>query len=173
MRPYRWPHLIEEGGIGRFGSSLRSAFGQIPVWCDVVDTHFVAGAAGDRIWLWVTTRVGNAAAMEMHAGQLTVSGETVRAMVDGQFPVWRALPIRAVTGTGTDNAIFRIGEQFVARFPLQAEAVETTCQHLRAEAAAARESDGRTQFATPEPVALGKPGAGYRCDTDEVCCPTG
>ena len=95
--------------------------------------------------------------MEMHAGQLTVSGETVRAMVDG-FLKRQFSSIRAVTGTGTDNAIFRIGEQFVARFPLQAEAVETTCQHLRAEAAAAPESDGRTQFATPEPVALESPG---------------
>jgi aminoglycoside phosphotransferase (APT) family kinase protein len=32
---------------------------------------------------------------------------------------------------------------------------------VEAEAAAGRELAGRTPFATPEPVALGEPGAGY------------
>ncbi|MBF6328080.1 aminoglycoside phosphotransferase family protein [Nocardia transvalensis] len=97
----------------------------------------------------------------MHAGQLTVSPETVRELVDEQFPEWRDLPIRSVTGAGTVNAIFRIGDRFVARFPLQAGDVEAVRRSLRAEAAAARELAGRTRFRTPEPIALGEPGAGY------------
>jgi aminoglycoside phosphotransferase (APT) family kinase protein len=39
--------------------------------------------------------------------------------------------------------------------------VGSTRRWLESEAEAARELVGRTRFATPEPVALGEPGAGY------------
>ncbi|MFC7584920.1 hypothetical protein ACFQYP_15140 [Nonomuraea antimicrobica] len=55
--------------------------------------------------------------MKMHADQLTVPVETVRALVDDQFPEWRDLPVRGVDAQGTVNAIFRIGDEFAARFP--------------------------------------------------------
>ncbi|MGX1812227.1 aminoglycoside phosphotransferase family protein [Nocardia sp. NPDC055321] len=97
----------------------------------------------------------------MHAGQLTVSPDTVRVLVGEQFPEWSSLPIRPVAGSGTVNAIFRIGDRFAARFPLQPGNVETTRQRLRTEAAAARELAGCTRFPTPEPIALGEPGFGY------------
>ncbi len=45
----------------------------------------------------------------MHAGQLSVSPETVRELVDDQFARWRSLAIQAVDSAGTVNAIFRIG----------------------------------------------------------------
>jgi len=99
--------------------------------------------------------------MDMHADQLTVSAATVRALVDEQFTQWRALPIRAVIGQGTVNAIFRIGDQLAARFPLQAEDADIVRDRLLAEAAAARQLAGRTRFPTPEPVALAEPGTGY------------
>ncbi|WP_184987620.1 aminoglycoside phosphotransferase family protein [Sphaerisporangium rubeum] len=97
----------------------------------------------------------------MHAGQLTVTVETVRALVDQRFPEWRALPVRRVAGPGTVNAIFRIGERFAARFPLRPGDAGETRRLLAAEAEAARELAACTRFATPEPVALGEPGAGY------------
>src|SRR5262249_35037999 len=62
---------------------------------------------------------------------------------------------------GTVNAIFRIGSRLAARFPLNPGEVEATRAALEAEAEAAREIAGRTRFATPEPVAIGEPGAGY------------
>ena len=99
--------------------------------------------------------------MNMHAGQLEVSAETVRKLVDEQFPRWRDLGIRAVDSAGTVNAIFRIGRQLAARFPLQPSDVESVRRQLDSEARAARELAGRTRFATPEPVAVGEPGAGY------------
>jgi aminoglycoside phosphotransferase (APT) family kinase protein len=58
------------------------------------------------------------APMDMHAGQLDVDAGTVRELVDAQFPDWRDLPVRAVRSSGTTNALFRVGEAFVARFPL-------------------------------------------------------
>jgi aminoglycoside phosphotransferase (APT) family kinase protein len=97
----------------------------------------------------------------MHANQLTVSLETVRELVDAQFPRWRQLPLRRIELLGTVNAIFRIGDRLAARFPLQGDDVESMRRWLEAEAEVARELLGRTRFPTPEPVALGEPGAGY------------
>ncbi len=103
----------------------------------------------------------DASGVQMHANQLAVRAETVRELVADQFPEWQDLPVRGVASTGTVNAIFRIGEQLAARFPLQADAVASTRRWLESEADAARELLGRTRFATPEVVALGEPGAGY------------
>ncbi|QIS07370.1 phosphotransferase [Nocardia brasiliensis] len=97
----------------------------------------------------------------MHVDQLDVSLAVVRGLVDEQFPEWRGLAVRAVAGAGTDNALFRIGDRLAARFPLRAGAVESVRESLRREAAAARELLGRTRVPTPEPVAIGEPGAGY------------
>jgi aminoglycoside phosphotransferase (APT) family kinase protein len=98
---------------------------------------------------------------QMHANQLTVSVETVRELVDEQFPEWQRLSIRQVASQGTVNALFRVGDRFVARFPLESGDVGSTRRWLQSEAQAARELFGRTRFRTPEPVALGEPGAGY------------
>jgi aminoglycoside phosphotransferase (APT) family kinase protein len=97
----------------------------------------------------------------MHADQLTVSSGTVRELVDEQFPAWRRLRIRAVDSEGTVNAIFRIGDRLAARFPLQAGDPASLRRRMESEAAAARELAGHTRFRTPEPVAIGEPGAGY------------
>ncbi|MFB4291226.1 aminoglycoside phosphotransferase family protein [Nonomuraea sp. ATR24] len=97
----------------------------------------------------------------MHAGQLTVTPETVRALVAEQFPQWRDLPVTGVAAHGTVNAIFRIGDGLAARFPLEPRDVDSTRAWLQKEARAAGELAGRTRFRTPEPVALGEPGAGY------------
>ena len=99
--------------------------------------------------------------VRMHAGQLTVPDATVRTLIAEQFPQWQALPVRRIASQGTVNAIFRVGGELAARFPLRPGDVEATRQWLETEAAAARELNGRTRFPTPEPVALGEPGAGY------------
>lgn len=97
----------------------------------------------------------------MHDDQLTVPVVTVRALVADQFPQWRDLPVRPIQAQGTVNAIFRIGDDLAARFPLQPDDVNVARDWLRREADAARELLGATRFATPEPVALGEPGQGY------------
>jgi aminoglycoside phosphotransferase (APT) family kinase protein len=97
----------------------------------------------------------------MHPDQLEISIEVVHRLVDEQFPSWSGMPIKPVASHGTVNALFRIGEHLVARFPLQGDDVEETRRWLEREATAARELLGRTPFPTPEPVAIGEPGAGY------------
>ena len=104
---------------------------------------------------------GEAASVQMHANQLSVPAEMVRALVDEQFPQWRRLPVRSLAASGTVNAIFRIGGRLAARFPLQPQKAEVARRRLEAEADAARELAGCTRFPTPEPVAIGEPGAGY------------
>ncbi|WP_344655457.1 aminoglycoside phosphotransferase family protein [Catenulispora subtropica] len=97
----------------------------------------------------------------MHDGELAVTVETVRELVDGQFPDWRGLAVRRVDASGTVNAIFRIGDELTARFPLVPDEAGKVRRHLRAEADAGAELAAHTRFPTPVPVALGEPGAGY------------
>jgi aminoglycoside phosphotransferase (APT) family kinase protein len=98
----------------------------------------------------------------MHPGQLSVSPGTVRALVGEQFPQWQHLYVEAVSSAGTVNAIFRIGDQFVARFPLIADdSVAAVRDRLQREAAAAEELIGQTPFATPRPIAIGEPSLDY------------
>lgn len=104
----------------------------------------------------------DAIAVEMHPGQLTVTLETVRELVGQQFPHWRGLSVRVVhPSEGTVNALFRLGEAFVARFPLVPGEVGDVRRWLESEAQAAGELLGRTRVPTPEPLALGEPGLGY------------
>ena len=97
----------------------------------------------------------------MHARQLLIPVETVRALVAEQFPEWAELVVEPVLAEGTVNAIFRIGDRLTARFPLELQDVADVRMWLRVEAEASRRLVGRTRFPVPEPVALGEPGHGY------------
>ena len=99
--------------------------------------------------------------VEMHPGQLSISTRTVRTLVAEQFPHWQHLGVRAVPSPGTVNAIFRIGDHLVARFPLEFDDVVAAHERLLLEAAAADELLGQAPFATPRPITLGSPGGGY------------
>jgi aminoglycoside phosphotransferase (APT) family kinase protein len=99
--------------------------------------------------------------MTMHADQLHVAVETVRRLIAEQFPHWADLSVRPLDSSGTVNALFRIGDHLTGRFPLQPTEAAAARRWLEDEAEAARELAGRTAYATPEPVVIGEPGAGY------------
>ncbi|NUQ88861.1 MAG: aminoglycoside phosphotransferase family protein, partial [Glycomyces artemisiae] len=99
--------------------------------------------------------------MQMHDDQLFVPVAAVQELIDAQFPRWRGLPVSPVASSGTVHAIFRVGEDLAARFPLQPADPAQARRALEAEADAARELLGRTGFPTPKPLAIGAPGAGY------------
>ena len=99
--------------------------------------------------------------MAMHEDQLALEAGTVRRLVDEQFPPWRALPIRRVPAAGTVNAIFRLGEDLAARFPLRPQQERRVRDWLRAEAAAMQEFADVSLVPAPRPVAIGEPGDGY------------
>ena len=115
-------------------------------------------AAESLLQLKSVTR--DAAGVDMHPGQLAVSPEMVRELVDAQFPQWRSLAVKPVDSAGTLNAIFRIGDHLAARLPLEPGDPGLARRYLESEARAARELAGRTRFPTPEPVTLGEPGRG-------------
>jgi aminoglycoside phosphotransferase (APT) family kinase protein len=99
--------------------------------------------------------------MTMHDDQVDVTTDIVVALIREQFPEWRGAAVRSLPSTGTVNAIFRVGDGLSARFPLRpvdaVEALAVLGQEARASAELVRVSP----FPVPEPVALGKPGAGY------------
>src|SRR3954464_5957005 len=97
----------------------------------------------------------------MHDGELTVTTSMVRQLIDEQFPEWRGLTVKRVGTSGTVNAVFRIGEDLAARFPLLPDDIEEVRRQLHSEAEAGAELAAHTRFPTPVPVAMGEPGAGY------------
>ena len=81
----------------------------------------------------------------------------VRALVEGQFPQWAALPIRPVERSGWDNRSFRLGEDMLVRLPSArryAGQVEKEQRWLPLLAP-------KLPLAVPEPLGLGEPAAGY------------
>lgn len=86
---------------------------------------------------------------QMHDGQLAVDEELAGALVTREFPHLAGAPVHAVRGAGTVNAIFRIGADAAARFPL----ASVSAAELETEAAALAELSAVSPF--PSPVPLG------------------
>ncbi|MFH8736618.1 aminoglycoside phosphotransferase family protein [Streptomyces sp. NPDC017964] len=99
--------------------------------------------------------------MTMHDDQVDVTTETVATLIQEQFPQWSGKEIRLLQSTGTVNAVFRIGNDLSARFPLRLAGAAETLAVLKQEARASAELAQVSRFPAPEPVALGEPGAGY------------
>ena len=53
----------------------------------------------------------------MHAEELHTDAALVRRLLVGQFPHWADLPIERVLSSGTDNALYRLGDDMVVRLP--------------------------------------------------------
>ncbi|MFI7316619.1 aminoglycoside phosphotransferase family protein [Streptomyces venezuelae] len=98
--------------------------------------------------------------MAMHDDQVGVTADIVATLVREQFPQWSGEAIRPLPSTGTVHAIFRIGNDLSARFPLRSADAAETLAVLEQEARASAELAQTSPFPAPEPVALGRPGAG-------------
>ncbi|MFJ9632717.1 aminoglycoside phosphotransferase family protein [Streptomyces sp. NPDC101175] len=97
----------------------------------------------------------------MHADQVDLTTENVAALIQKQFPRWSGRTIRPLSSTGTVHSVFRIGDDLSARFPLRSADAAETLAVLEREARASAELARVSPFPVPEPVALGRPGAGY------------
>ena len=53
----------------------------------------------------------------MHADEVDTDVALVRRLLVTQFPQWAALPIQPAPSWGTDNALYRLGDDLVARLP--------------------------------------------------------
>lgn len=97
----------------------------------------------------------------LHGDQIPIDADIARRMISEQFPQYRREPVRQLGGIGTDNAIFRIGSDAAARFPLRPTDPVDHAAALRDEAAAMAEFAEHCPVAAPRPIGLGRPGPLY------------
>ncbi|PST27362.1 aminoglycoside phosphotransferase [Mesorhizobium plurifarium] len=97
----------------------------------------------------------------MHSDQVSVDVDVARQMIFDQFPRYRFEQIEQLDAVGTVNAIFRIGSEAAARFPLRMGDPILCARMLANEAAAMAELAEHCPFPTPRPVGLGRPGPAY------------
>lgn len=89
----------------------------------------------------------------MHEGEFPTDAKLVGRLLRSQFPHWACLPIVPVASSGTDNALYRIGDDLVARLPRIDWAVGQAEKEQRWLPLLAR----HLPLAIPEPLALGSP----------------
>lgn len=67
----------------------------------------------------------------LHADEVPVDEALARRLVDDQFPEWSGLPIARVESGGTDNAVFRLGDDLCLRIPIRPGAATTLAKEHR------------------------------------------
>ena len=93
----------------------------------------------------------------MHEDEEEIDEALVRRLVDDQFPELAARSLTMVEPWGTDNAIWRLGDDLVVRLPRIHWAVD----QVGLEATWLPRLAPHLPVAIPRPVAVGAPGHGY------------
>ncbi|MFI9825031.1 aminoglycoside phosphotransferase family protein [Streptomyces sp. NPDC052013] len=93
----------------------------------------------------------------MRADEVDVDARLVERLIAGQFPEWAGLPVVRLRSSGTENAMFRLGEDLVVRLPRHPGAVDDVAHELRL----LPRLGARLPFATPGPVGAGVAGEGF------------
>jgi aminoglycoside phosphotransferase (APT) family kinase protein len=94
---------------------------------------------------------------KMHADEWDVDADLVRRLLVTQFPQWSDLSLEPVVSAGTDNALYRLGDDMVVRLPRIQWAVEDVAKELRW----LPRLQPLLPVAIPLPVGKGRPGEGY------------
>ena len=93
----------------------------------------------------------------MHADEVATDAVLVRRLLAAQFPQWVDLPIERVRSAGTDNALYRLGDDMVVRLPrIQWAADQPALEHEWLPRLAPL-----LPLDVPVPLANGAPGEGY------------
>jgi aminoglycoside phosphotransferase (APT) family kinase protein len=93
----------------------------------------------------------------MHADEVDIDATLVARLLAGQFPRWAKLPIEPIRSAGTDNALYRLGEDMVVRLPR----ILTATGQMEKERKWLPRLAPRLPLAVPVPIAKGKPAEGY------------
>lgn len=93
----------------------------------------------------------------MNPDEIDVDYRTVARLIAKQFPQWAALPLTAVRSAGTDNAIFRLGNDMAVRLPRRPGTVAGMATELRWLPRLAP----LLPLAIPLPLGEGVPGEGF------------
>lgn len=95
--------------------------------------------------------------MRLHADEFTITPELMRALLVAQCPQWMDRPIGRVPSSGTENALFRIGTDLVARLPRMPRAIEAIHHESRCLTRLAP----HLPVAVPELLHAGSPAQGF------------
>jgi aminoglycoside phosphotransferase (APT) family kinase protein len=93
----------------------------------------------------------------MHADEVDIDATLVARLVAAQFPRWAELPIEPIRSAGTDNALYRLGEDMVVRLPR----ILTATGQIERERKWLPRLAPRLPLAVPIPIAKGMPAEGY------------
>ncbi len=93
----------------------------------------------------------------MHVDEVGTDVSLVGRLLAAQFPQWADLPIEPVSSAGTDNALYRLGDDMVVRLPRIHWATGQVDKEHRWLPRLAR----HLPLAIPVPLAKGTPGEGY------------
>jgi aminoglycoside phosphotransferase (APT) family kinase protein len=95
--------------------------------------------------------------MKMHADEVDVDVDLVARLIASQFREWASLSIEPVAFFGTDNAIYRLGDDKAARLPRREQNVAT----LQKERRWLPKLAPLLPLSIPLPLVVGKPEHGY------------
>ena len=93
----------------------------------------------------------------LHDDELRVDVRLVRALVDGALPEYASLPLSPLGSSGSSNALFRLGDEFLVRLPRQPGGSAT----IEKEARWLPQIGPLLPVSVPEIVAIGGPGMRY------------
>lgn len=93
----------------------------------------------------------------LHANEADTGIFLARRLVAAQFPQWAHLPVELLSSSGTDNTIYRLGNDMTVRLPRIPEAAE----RLEKEYRWLPELAPLLPLTVPTPLARGMPGEGY------------
>jgi aminoglycoside phosphotransferase (APT) family kinase protein len=93
----------------------------------------------------------------MHLGEVATDASLVRRLLVAQFPRWADLPIEPVSSAGTDNALYRLGDDMAVRLPR----IEWATWQVNKEHTWLPRLAPHLPLAVPVPLAKGSPGEGY------------
>ncbi len=96
-------------------------------------------------------------ARKMHADEVDTDVPLVRRLLAAQFPHWADLPIEPVHSAGTDNAIYRLGDDLAVRLPR----IDRATRQVDKEHEWMPRLAPHLPLAIPVPLARGIPGEGY------------
>jgi aminoglycoside phosphotransferase (APT) family kinase protein len=95
----------------------------------------------------------------MHADEVIADAGTVRRLLQSQFRQWAGLPVVPVPSSGTDNAIFRLGDDLCVRLPR----VARVNSQVEKEQLWLSKLAPHLPLRVPVVLAVGSPGEGYPC----------
>lgn len=94
---------------------------------------------------------------KMHVDEVDTDASLVRRLLVAQFPQWADLPIAPVPSAGTDNALYRLGDDLAVRLPR----IEGATWQVAKEHEWLPRLAPHLPLAVPVPLARGGPGEGY------------